>query len=177
VEAKLSTTDQRSLARRYWSTHKDFLTSIADDEVMSEHGLTDWATASPAQNEQRQLNRTAAKTKCVLEQTALLKASRAVVDYVGNTEMPNWSDGNKESVESRAIEFRHKLTQHLGQRAQHPTTAVEHRGSRVAGPQERPPMCTTPQSEGKCISSNGGHSEGVFLLRGRQPLRFRRLVG
>ena len=38
-------------------------------------------------------------------------------------------------------------------------------------------MCTTPKYEGKCISSNGGHSEGVFLLRGRQPLRFRRLVG
>jgi hypothetical protein len=38
-------------------------------------------------------------------------------------------------------------------------------------------MCTTPKHEGKCISSNGGHSEGVFLLRGRQPLRFRRLVG
>ena len=38
-------------------------------------------------------------------------------------------------------------------------------------------MCTTPKYEGKCISSNGGHSEGVFLLHGRQPLRFRRLVG
>ena len=64
----------------------------------------------------------------MLEQTALLKASRAVVDYVGNTEMPKWSDGNKESVESRAIELRHKVTQHLGQRgtqrAHHPTTAA-----------------------------------------------------
>jgi hypothetical protein len=100
VGAKLSTNDRRSLtARRYWSTHKDFLTSIADDEVMGEHSLTDWAAASPAKNEQRQLNRTAAKTKCVLEQAALLKASRAVVDYVGNTEMPKWSGGNKESVE------------------------------------------------------------------------------
>jgi hypothetical protein len=38
-------------------------------------------------------------------------------------------------------------------------------------------MHTTPRYEGKCISSNGGHSEGVYLLRGRQPLRFRRLVG
>jgi hypothetical protein len=37
-------------------------------------------------------------------------------------------------------------------------------------------MRTAPKYEGKCISSNGGHSEGVFLLRGRQPLRFRRLV-
>jgi hypothetical protein len=51
------------------------------------------------------------------------------------------------------------------------------RGCQGAGPQERPPMCTTPKYEGKCFSSNGGHSEGVFLLRGRQPLRFRRLVG
>jgi hypothetical protein len=38
-------------------------------------------------------------------------------------------------------------------------------------------MHTTPKYEGKCLSPNGGHSEGVFLLRGRQPLRFRRLVG
>jgi hypothetical protein len=51
------------------------------------------------------------------------------------------------------------------------------RGYRVAGPQERPPMRIRPKDEEKCISSNGGHSEGVFLLRGRQPLRFRRLVG
>jgi hypothetical protein len=80
---------------------------------MSEHGITDWATATPAQNEQRQQNRTAAKAKCVLEQSALLKAPRAVVNYVGNTEMPKWSDGNKEAVESHAIELRHKLTQHL----------------------------------------------------------------
>ena len=38
-------------------------------------------------------------------------------------------------------------------------------------------MRTTPKYEGYCILPNGGHSEGVFLLRGRQPLRFRRLVG
>jgi hypothetical protein len=114
VGAGLSSNDRRSPARRYWNTNRDYLTSIVDDEVMSEHGLTDWATATPAQNEQRQQNRTAAKTKCVLEQSALLEASRAVVDYVGNTEMPKWSDGNKEAVESRAIELRHKLTQHLG---------------------------------------------------------------
>jgi hypothetical protein len=38
-------------------------------------------------------------------------------------------------------------------------------------------MQATPKYEGKCISPNGGHSEGVFLLCGRQPLRFRRLVG
>jgi hypothetical protein len=29
VGAKLSSNDRRSLARRYWNTHKDFLTSIA----------------------------------------------------------------------------------------------------------------------------------------------------
>jgi hypothetical protein len=46
-----------------------------------------------------------------------------------------------------------------------------------AGPQERPPMRTTPKNEGYCISPNGGHPEGVFLLRGRQPLCFRWLVG
>ena len=96
-------TGDRLHARRYWSTHKDFLTSIADDEVMSEHGLTDWATASPAQNEQRQLNGTAAKTKCVLEQSA---HGGLRGQY---TEMPKWSDGNKEAVESHAIELRHKL--------------------------------------------------------------------
>jgi hypothetical protein len=39
-------------------------------------------------------------------------------------------------------------------------------------------MRTTPKYEGYCILPNGGHLEGVFfLLRGRQPLRFRRLVG
>jgi hypothetical protein len=57
VGAKLSSNDRRSLARRYWNTHKDFLCSIADDEVVSGHGITDWATATPAQNEQRQQNR------------------------------------------------------------------------------------------------------------------------
>jgi hypothetical protein len=51
------------------------------------------------------------------------------------------------------------------------------RGCQGAGPQERPPMRTTPKYEGYCISPNGGHPEGVFLLRGCQPLRFWRLVG
>jgi hypothetical protein len=92
---------------------------------MTEHRLTDWAAASPAQKEQRQLNHTAAKTKCVQEQAALVKASRVVVGYVGNMEMPKWSDGNKESVELYAIELRHKLAQHLGQRVQ---TAPDHGG-------------------------------------------------
>jgi hypothetical protein len=38
-------------------------------------------------------------------------------------------------------------------------------------------MRTILKYEEKCISSNDGHSEDGFLLRGRQPLRFRRLVG
>jgi hypothetical protein len=101
---------------------------------MSEHGLTDWATATPAQNEQRQQNHTATKPKCVLEQSALLKAS------VGNTEVPKWSDGNKEAVESRAIELRHKLTQHLGQRVQHPATSGHVR-------YETPPSAKDPKAE------------------------------
>jgi hypothetical protein len=67
--AKLPSNDRRSLARRYWNTHKDILCEIADDEVMEEHSTTDWATATPAQNEQRQQNRTDAKAKCVLEQS------------------------------------------------------------------------------------------------------------
>jgi hypothetical protein len=32
--AKLSSNDRRSLARKYWNTHKDILCEIADDEVM-----------------------------------------------------------------------------------------------------------------------------------------------
>ena len=47
----------------------------------------------------------------------------------------------KEAVESRAIELRHKLTQHLGQRAQHPTTAVEHVRY------EAPPPAKDPNAE------------------------------
>jgi hypothetical protein len=49
--------------------------------------------------------------------------------------------------------------------------------ARGLGHRSAPPMRTTPKYEGKCVLRNGGHSEGVFLLRGRQPLRFRRLVG
>ena len=36
------------------------------------------------------------------------------------------SGGNKESVEPHAIELRHKLAQHLGQRVKYPTSSVEH---------------------------------------------------
>ena len=114
--AKLSANDRRSLARRFWNTNKEMLCEIADDEVMQQHSLTDWAAASLVQNEQRQQNRTDAKTKCVTEHAARLKASRKVVDYVGTTEMPKWSDDNKESVEAHAIELRHKLAQRLGHR-------------------------------------------------------------
>jgi hypothetical protein len=108
---------------------------------MLEHGLTDWAAASPAQKEQRQTNHTAAKTKCVQEKSAQAKASRVVVGYVGNMEMPKWSDGNKESVEMHAIELRHKLAQYLGQRVQHPPTAVEYIRH------EAPPPAKDPNAE------------------------------
>ena len=138
--AKLSANDRRSLARRFWNTNKEILCEIADDEVMQEHGLTDWAAASPAQNEQRQQNRTDAKTKCVTEHAARLKASRKVVDYVGNTEMPKWSEDNKESVEAHAIELRHKLAQRLGHRVQHPTTAAHVR-------YEAPPPAKDPEAD------------------------------
>ena len=140
VGANLASGDRRAIGRRYWNTHKDFLKSIADDEVMEEHSITDWATATTAQNEQRQQNRTDAKAKCVLEQSALLKASRTVVAYVGNTEMPKWSDGNKEAVVSHAIELRHKLAQRLGHRVHHPTTAEHVR-------YEAPPPAKDPEAE------------------------------
>jgi hypothetical protein len=41
-------------------------------------------------------------------------------------------------------------------------------------------MRTAPKYEGKCVSPNGGHSPRAFfysVATGRQPLRFRRLVG
>ena len=68
--AKLSANDRRSLARRFWNTNKEILCEIADDEVMQEHGLTDWAAASPEQNEQRQQNRTHAKVRARASGTA-----------------------------------------------------------------------------------------------------------
>jgi hypothetical protein len=40
------------------------------------------------------------------------------------------------------------------------------------GHRSDPPCAQHPN-----VSSNGGHSGGVFLLRGSQPQRFRRLVG
>jgi hypothetical protein len=58
------------------------------------HGLG--GSPGGAEKKERQGNHTAAKNKCVLEQAALAKASRDVVDYVGNMEMPKWSDDNKE---------------------------------------------------------------------------------
>ena len=141
VGAKLASGDRRAIGRRYWNTHKDFLKSIADDEAMAEHNPTDWAAALLEQKEQRQTKHTAAKNKCVREKAALAKASRVVVDYVGNMEMPMWSDGNKESVEAHAIELRHKLAQHLGQRVKYPTSSVEHIRY------EAPPPAKDPNSE------------------------------
>jgi hypothetical protein len=45
VRAKLSSGDRRSIGRRYWNAHKDILKSIADEEFMAEHHLTDWVAA------------------------------------------------------------------------------------------------------------------------------------
>jgi hypothetical protein len=71
VGGKLTSGDRRAIGRRYWNTHKDFLKSIADDEVMAEHHLTDWAAASKEQKDQRQTNHAATKNKCVQEKAAL----------------------------------------------------------------------------------------------------------
>jgi hypothetical protein len=97
VGAQLSSSDRRSLGRRYWDAHKDILKSIADEECMSESGLTGWAAATPEQHEGRQQAHTDAKAKCVRERGGLAKASRNVVNFVGNMQMPKWSNGNKES--------------------------------------------------------------------------------
>jgi hypothetical protein len=127
VGAKLSSDERRFLGRKYWNGHKDILKSIADDELVEEHSLTDWAAAPAEQHEQRQKEHTAVKLKCVQERAALAKASRTVVDYVGNMEMPIWSNDNKGSVEAYAIELRHHLDgYHLQQRVQHPPSSVEH---------------------------------------------------
>jgi hypothetical protein len=96
------------------------LKSIADEEFMIEHHLTDWAAAPAEQQELRQKEHTAAKVKCVQEQAALAKASRNVVDFVGNMEVLSWSDENKESVEAYAIELRHQLDYHMQHRVKHP---------------------------------------------------------
>jgi hypothetical protein len=85
VGALLPSSDRRSLGRRYWDAHKDILKSIADEEYMSENGLTGWAAATPEQNEGRQQAHTDAKAKCVSERVALAKASRDEVDFVGAT--------------------------------------------------------------------------------------------
>jgi hypothetical protein len=76
---------------------------------MQEQGLTGWAAATPTQLEGRQKAHTDAKIKCVTERGGLAKASRDVVDFVGNTRMPKWNETNKEAVEMYAIELRHQL--------------------------------------------------------------------
>jgi hypothetical protein len=139
--AKLSSGDRRSLGRRYWNAHKDILKSIADEEFMTEHHLTDWAAASADQQELRQKEHTAAKVKCVQEQAALAKASQNVVDYVGNMEMPSWSDDTKESVEAYAIELWHQLGYHMQHWVKHPPSAVEHIRH------EAPPPAKDPNAE------------------------------
>jgi hypothetical protein len=112
VGANLASGDRRAIGRRYWNTHKGFLKSISDDEVVLEHSLADWAAAPLEQKEQRQTNHMAAKNKCVQEKAALakikLRGSWWIMWAIWRA-MPMWSDGNKESVEAHAIELRHKL--------------------------------------------------------------------
>ena len=48
VGEKLSSGDRRSPGRRFWDAHKDILKSIAHEEFMAAHGLTDWAAAPVA---------------------------------------------------------------------------------------------------------------------------------
>ena len=62
------------------------------------------------------------------------------MEYVGNIEMPKWSEDNKESVEAHAIELRHKLAQRLGHRVQHPTAAEHVR-------YEAPPPAKDPEAD------------------------------
>jgi hypothetical protein len=122
VGAKLASGDRRAIGRRYWNTNKDFLKSIAGDEVMAGHNLTDWAAAPLVQKEQRQTSHTAAKNKWLhtRESGSGEQASRVVVGCVGNMEVPMWRDGNNEPVEAHAIELRHKLdAQYLGQRVKY----------------------------------------------------------
>jgi hypothetical protein len=111
VGATLSSGDRRSLGRRHWEVqvHGDILKSIADEEYMAANGLTSWAAATPEQLKGRQQAHNDAKIKCVSERGGLAKASRDVVDFVGNTQMPKWNETNKEAVEMHAIELRHQL--------------------------------------------------------------------
>jgi hypothetical protein len=105
VGAKLKSEDRRSLRRRYWHNHKDFLKEEIDTELMTEFNTTDWAVVSAEQNEARQKEWTAAKQKCVKEQADLVKATHTVVDFVGNVEMSVWGDENTQSVGGYAAEL------------------------------------------------------------------------
>jgi hypothetical protein len=69
---------------------------------------------------------TNAKIKFVSERGGLAKASRDVVDFVGNARMPKWNETNKEAVEMYAIELRHQLVYYFQHRVQYPITAEEH---------------------------------------------------
>jgi len=141
VGATLSSEDRRSLGRRHWNVHGDILKSIADDDYMQEQGLTGWAAATPTQLEGRQKAHTNAKIKCVTERGGLAKASREVVDYVGNLQMPKWAEGNRESVEMYAIELRHQLAYYFKDRVQYPPTAEEY------VPYEAPPPAKDPNAD------------------------------
>jgi hypothetical protein len=61
-----------------------------------------------------------------------------VVDFVGNMEMPRWSNENKESVEAHAIELRHQLGRHMQHRVKHPPSSVEHIRHEAPSPAKDP---------------------------------------
>ena len=120
-----------------WDAHKDILMSD-----MSVNGLTGWAAATPEQHEGRQQAHTDAEAKCVRERGGrLAKSSRDVVDFVGNMQMPKWSDGNKEAVEAYAIELRHQLGYYMQHRVKYPPAVEEHIRY------EAPPPAKDPNAE------------------------------
>jgi hypothetical protein len=66
------------------------------------------------------------KAKCVHNRAALVKASRNVVDFVGNMEMPRWGDENKEPVGAYAIALRHKLGHYMQHRVEQQWSTRSH---------------------------------------------------
>jgi hypothetical protein len=138
--------------------HGDILKSIADEEYMEANSTTSWTTATPEQHEGRQQAHTNAKIKCVREPGALSKASRDVVDFVGNLRMPKSNEANKEAVEMYAIELRHQLVYYLQHRVQYPITAEEHIRY------EAPPPAKDPNADRLKYGWSGQQSGSGFCV-------------
>jgi hypothetical protein len=64
-----------------------------------------------------------------------------VVDFVGNMEVPRWSNENKEPVGAYAIELRHQLGHYMQHQVEHPPSSVEHIRH------EAPPPAKDPNAE------------------------------